>query len=85
MSVNRDYPQTPDTVAHERTYHAFNMLLRWCMVSIGALVLTLILLFGFGASFLGALIVGGMVFGAGYFFIIRHETRQPLDVWKIGR
>ena len=85
MSVNHDYSQTPDIIAHEKTYHAFNMLLRWCMVTLGSFILTLMLMFGFGASFIGALVIGVIVFSVGYIFIIRHEDHQPLDVWKIGR
>lgn len=71
----------PDLVAHERTYHGFNVLLRWSMLLLGDAILSLCLWFLTPAGFLGALVVGALVFVVGYQVLIRREERQPLDPW----
>ena len=53
--------QTTEIVDHERTYHAFSILLRWSML------------------------VGVAVFVLGYMFLVRHEEKQPLNIWVEGR
>lgn len=77
--------QTADTVAHERTYHAFSLLTRWAMLLIGDATLWLTLWFATPAGFLGASVTAVVVFVAGYYFLVRHEEKQPLDVWTEGR
>lgn len=77
--------QTSEVVTHERTYHAFSLLTRWAMLLIGDTILTLTLWFASGAGFWGAFIVGLVVFVLGYYFLIKHEEKQPLDVWTEGR
>lgn len=76
---------TPEVVDHERAYHTFNMVLRWSMLLLGTLILTLTLWFATPAGFWGAAIIGAVVFGLGYVFLVRHEARQPLDLWTEGR
>ena len=75
----------PELVNHERTYKAFNILVRWSMVHLASLLIFLTLWFATGAGFLAALVVGVVVFGIGYKFVIQHEEHQPLDVWQEGR
>jgi len=75
----------PELVTHERTYKAFNILVRWSMVHLASLIAFLTLWFATGTGFLGALIVGVVVFALGYKFVIQHEEHQPLDVWQEGR
>jgi hypothetical protein len=77
--------QTTDVVTHERTYHAFSLLIRWSMLLFGDAILSLTLWFATPAGFWGALVVGLVVFIAGYQFLVRHEEKQPLDVWVEGR
>ncbi|WP_337188659.1 hypothetical protein [Phenylobacterium sp.] len=77
--------QTTDVVAHERTYHAFSVLVRWSMLLIGDAILWLTLWFASPAGFWGATIAGGAAFLLGYVFLVRHEEKQPLDVWIEGR
>ena len=74
-----------DLVARERTYHAFNMLIRWSMVLLGCGILWLTVWFASPAGFLGATGIGLIAFVLGYVFVIRHEAKQPLDPWVIGR
>jgi len=74
-----------DLVAHERTYHAFNMLIRWAMVLLGSGILWLSLWFASPAGFLGATVLGLIAFVLGYVFVVRHEAHQPLDPWVPGR
>ncbi len=74
-----------DLLAHERTYHAFNMLIRWSMAVLGAGILWLALWFASPAGFWGATITGLVVFILAYVFLIRKEERQPLDPWAPGR
>jgi hypothetical protein len=77
--------QTTELVAHERTYHAFSLLVRWSMLLIGDVILWLTLWFASPAGFWGATVVGAVAFMLGYHFLIRHEEKQPLDVWSPGR
>ena len=77
--------QTQDVVVHERTYHAFSLLTRWAMLVLGDLILWLTLWFATPAGFLGATFVGVVAFVLGYIVLIRHEEKQPLDVWVEGR
>jgi hypothetical protein len=74
-----------ELVAHERTYKAFNILIRWSMVVLGSGILWLSLWFASPAGFLGATMVGLIVFVLGYVFLVRHEAHQPLDPWTPGR
>jgi hypothetical protein len=85
MADARLQSQDPELVAHERTYHTFNVLLRWCMLHLATVILTLTLWFATPAGFWGALAVGVVVFVVGYFGLVRHEEKQPLDVWVEGR
>jgi len=77
--------QTGDIVAHEQTYHAFSILTRWAMLLIGDATLALTLWFATPAGFWGAAFVGAVVFVLGYIVLVRHEEKQPLDVWTEGR
>jgi hypothetical protein len=78
-------PQDSDLLAHEKTYHIFNILLRWSMLFLAATILFLTLWFATPAGFLGTLAVSLPVFIAGYIGLVRHEERQPLDPWAEGR
>jgi hypothetical protein len=77
--------QDPVLVEHEQAYKAFNVLLRWCMVALGSGLLFLTLWFATTAGFLGALIAGIVVFVLGYYFLVREEASQPLDVLSPDR
>ena len=77
--------QTQDVVMHERTYHAFSILTRWAMLLIGNATLWLTLWFATPAGFLGGTFIAIVTFVLGYIFLIRHEEKQPLDVWTEGR
>lgn len=85
MDAQIQSPHDPDLVAHERTYHVFNVLLRWCMLLLATTLLSLTLWFATPAGFWGALVVGTVVFIAGYLGLVRHEEKQPLDPWAPGR
>jgi hypothetical protein len=74
-----------DLVAHERTYKAFNILLRWCMVLLASTIASLTLWFATPAGFVGGVSVGLILLLAGYLFLVRHEAQQPLDPWTEGR
>jgi hypothetical protein len=75
----------PEVLAHERTYKAFNLLVRWSMVLIGVSILALTVWFATPGGFWGGLVAGLASFALGYVFVIRHEEKQPLDVWAQGR
>jgi hypothetical protein len=77
--------QTADILAHERTYHAFSLLTRWSMLLIGDATLWLTLWFATPAGFWGATVAAAVVFGIGYVILVRHEEKQPLDIWTEGR
>jgi hypothetical protein len=71
--------QDPVLVAHERTYKAFNLLIRWSMVALASSILMLTMWFATTAGFFAALITGVVVFAVGYQFLVREEERKPLE------
>jgi hypothetical protein len=46
---------------------------------------TLTLWFASPAGFWGGLIIGIVVFAVGYAILVRHEEKQPLNLWTEGR
>ncbi|ATQ41497.1 hypothetical protein [Caulobacter mirabilis] len=85
MDADFDDTHNPELQAHERTYHAFNVLLRWCMVLLGATITALTVWFATPGGFFGGLFTGIVLFALGYWFVIRKEEHQPLNVWEEGR
>lgn len=85
MDADFDDTNNPELQRHEQTYHAFNILLRWCMVALAVALTSLTLWFATPAGFVGGLIVGIFVFVAGYWLLVRHEEKQPLNPWVEGR
>ncbi len=85
MDADFDDAGKPELQAHERTYHAVNVLLRWCMLLLAVSITTLTLWFATPAGFWGGTIVGVVLFVLGYWLMVRHEEKQPLNVWKAGR
>ena len=85
MDKADEVSQDPELIAHERTYKAFNVLLRWCMVALGSAILMLTMWFATSAGFFAALVTGAVVFALGYQFLVREESREPLDVWSPDR
>lgn len=82
MDADFDDTHNPELQAHERTYRAFNLLLRWCMVGLGVAITTLTLWFATPAGFLGGAVVGVVLFVAGWWFLVRQEEKQPLNPWQ---
>lgn len=85
MDADFDDTHNPDLQAHERTYHAFNVLLRWCMLLLAVAISTLTLWFATPAGFWGGTVVGLALFAAGWWFLVRAEARKPLNPWGGGR
>ena len=85
MSTGSQPQPDPELVAHERTYKAFNILLRWCMVMLASVISGLTLWFATPAGFVGGVVVGLLLLLGGYLFLVRHEAHQPLDPWTPGR
>jgi len=85
MNTVNDPEITPDLIAHERTYHAFNMLVRWAMLALATALTTLTIWFATSLGFLAGLVVGIIVWVVGYYGLVRHEAHQPLDPWAQGR
>lgn len=77
--------QTMDVVTHEKTYHAFSILTRWAMLLIGNATFWLTLWFATPAGFWGGTAIALVTFVIGYLVLVRHEEKQPLDVWTEGR
>jgi len=82
MDADFDDTDKPELQAHERTYHAFNLLLRWCMLGLGVSITTLTLWFATPAGFWGGAVVGVVLFAAGYWLLIHSEQRKPLNPWQ---
>lgn len=85
MAAQSEHPVDPELIAHEKTYHVFNMLIRWAMVHLAWVILFLTVWFATPAGFWGGLAAGLLAFIVGYLVVIRHEERQPLDPWAMGR
>jgi len=85
MDADFDDTNKPELQAHERTYHVFNVLLRWCMLGLATAITTLTLWFATPAGFLGGVLVGIVVFAVGWWILVRREERQPLNPWQPGR
>ena len=85
MKTGSHLDQDPELVTHERTYKAFNILIRWCMVALASSLTGLTVWFATSGGFLGGFVVAAVIFGLGYLFLVRHEEHQPLDVWTEGR
>ena len=85
MDSATHHQDDPEVLAHERTYKAFNLLVRWSMVLIGVSILALTVWFATPGGFWGGFAAGLAGFALGYVFVIRHEEKQPLDVWAQGR
>lgn len=77
--------QTQDVVEHERTYHAFSILVRWSMLAIGNTIFWLTLWLASPAGFWSATAAALATFAIGYAILVRHEEKQPLNVWVEGR
>jgi len=77
--------QTQDVVEHERTYHAFSILVRWSMLAIGNAIFWFTLWFATPAGFLGSTVAAIATFLLGYIILIRREEKQPLNLWVEGR
>lgn len=85
MHVANDTEISPDLLAHERTYHAFNMLVRWAMLGLATGLTMLTIWFATPIGFVGGLAAGIVIWVAGYFGLVRKEAHQPLDPWAMGR
>ena len=85
--VTRPEPiaQDSDLIAHEQTYHVFNVLVRWSMVVLATLIASLTVWFATPGGFAGGAVVAIVVFVIGYLMLVRHEEQQPLDPWAEGR
>ena len=85
--MDADFNDTgkPELLAHEQTYHGFSLLLRWCMLALATTITALTLWFATPAGFLGGLLAGLAVFLIGYVVLVRHEEKQPLNLWVEGR
>jgi hypothetical protein len=58
-------------VQHARTYHRFTMLVKWSLITLAAVITFLTLYTATNASFVGALVVGLVIFGLGA-YAMRH-------------
>jgi hypothetical protein len=72
-------------IAHEKTYHAFSVLLRWAMLHLAVVISGLTVGFATPGGFWGGLVTAIVVFFAGYYGMVRREEQQPLDLWVQGR
>ncbi|MCR5877846.1 hypothetical protein [Phenylobacterium sp. J367] len=55
------------------------------MVLIGVAILDLTIWFATPGGFWGGFAVSVVAFALAWWFVIRHEEKQPLDVWAQGR
>nr|WP_295108542.1 hypothetical protein [uncultured Caulobacter sp.] len=72
-------------IAHEKTYHAFSVLLRWSMLALAASISGLTVWFATPGGFWGGLFTFAIVWVAGYYGMVKREEQQPLDPWVPGR
>ncbi len=84
-AIEPDLDKNAILIAHERTYHAFSVLLRWAMLGLASSISALTVWFATPGGFWGGLVVFAIVWAAGYYGMVRREEQQPLDVWAPGR
>jgi hypothetical protein len=72
-------------VAHEKTYHAFAVLLRWAMLHLAVVISGLTVWFATPGGFWGGLVTAIVVFVTGYYGMVHREEQQSLDPWAPGR
>jgi hypothetical protein len=84
-AIEPELDKTAILLAHERTYHAFAVLLRWAMLGLASAISALTVGFATPGGFWGGLVVFALVWTAGYFGMVRREEKQPLDPWVPGR
>ncbi|MET3667318.1 hypothetical protein [Caulobacter sp. 1776] len=72
-------------IAHEKTYHAFAVLLRWAMLGLASVISALTVWFATPGGFWGGLVVFILVWAAGYYGMVHREEQQSLDPWAPGR
>ncbi len=85
MDADFDDTNNPELLVHEKTYHLFNLFVRWSMVGTAVALTTLTLWFATPAGFIAGLLAGIVVFAAGYWLLVRHEAHQPLNLWTPDR
>ena len=79
MEIAERAQRDSDLEAHERTYRAFNALLRWSMAIIGSGTLMLTLWFATGTGFFASLVIGVVAFALSYYFLLGRSQEQPAD------
>ncbi|WP_297511710.1 aa3-type cytochrome c oxidase subunit IV [uncultured Caulobacter sp.] len=84
-AIEPDLDRQEILVEHEKTYHAFSVLLRWAMLALAAGISGLTVWFATPGGFWGGLVVIAIVWVAGYYGMVRREEQQPLDPWVPGR
>lgn len=72
-------------LAHEKTYHGFSVLLRWCMLGLASAISALTVWFATPGGFWGGLVTFLVVWVAGYYAMVKREQEQGLDPWAPGR
>jgi len=72
-------------IAHEKTYHGFSVLLRWCMLGLASTISALTVGFATPGGFWGGLVTFVIVWAAGYYGMVKREEQQSLDPWAPGR
>ena len=87
--IEPDFDPAPNKetilIAHERTYHAFAVLLRWSMLCLASAISGLTVWFATPGGFWGGLVVFAVVWVAGYYGMVKREEQQSLDPWAPGR
>jgi hypothetical protein len=87
-----DTPASEAFAAHAQTYHRFTLAVKWVLIVHAALITFLVLYFATSASFLGAFVVGAIIFGGGA-WAMRHglsqsserESATPVPVGEMRR
>lgn len=72
-------------IEHEKTYHGFSVLLRWCMLGLASTISALTVGFATPGGFWGGLVTFVIVWAAGYYGMVKREEQQSLDPWAPGR
>jgi hypothetical protein len=72
-------PNDPELVAHERTYHAVNVLIRWTMTGVAATIALLTVWMATPGGFLGGLVFAAVIMVVGFYLLVRPHHRKPLD------
>ena len=78
MSITHEPQGSPPVIEHAASYHHFVIAMRYIVLALAVTITFLLMVFGFGTSWLGAALVAAVELAVGlYFARDRHTQSEP--------